>query len=91
MDGYKYDTDREAQIAEMRKDKWKKAILTQTMYIIKNSEIGMDSGYDPEKGIVAKKAELDEIEICGEAIDLIKSAGLYNHVMKNRHRYTSFY
>ena len=87
----KYRDDKEREIAEKQKDAWRLAILTQAMYIFKNSEIGLDSGYDPEKGIVAKKDDLSAIEICQSAIDYIKVAGLYNHVVTNRIRHTTFF
>lgn len=88
-DTYVYRNENEKKIADYKKDFWKKAILTQAFYVFKNSDIGLDSGYDPEKGIVAEKSALDEIEICRPAIDLLKSAGLYNHIVKNRFRYTT--
>lgn len=88
-DNAEYRNEREAKKAKVQKDAWKKAILTQAMYVFKNSDIGMDSGYDPEKGIIADKRSLDDIEICRQAIDFLKVAGLYNHVVKNRFRYTS--
>lgn len=88
-DNYVYGNENEAKLAKLRKDYWKKAILVQAMYVFKNSDIGLDSGYDPEKGIIAEKASLDEIEISRQAIDFIKNAGLYNHVVKNRFRYST--
>ena len=72
------------------RDYFKKALLEQAMYVIKNSDIGQDSGYDPEKGIVAPESDLQAIEICRPCINFLKEAGLFNHVMMNRPRYTSF-
>lgn len=89
-DGYEYKTEEEKKTAESRKDMWKKAILNQAMYVYRNTNLGLDSGYDPEKGIVISPQELQGIEICRPAIDLMKSAGLCNHVMRNTFRYTTF-
>ncbi len=66
---------------------WKLAILTQANYIFSNNEIMLDSGYDPEKGIVASRSDLEKIEICQAAIDYIKVAGLYNLCVSNKNRY----
>lgn len=66
------------------------AILTQAMYVYRNSDISLDSGYDPEKGIIAQKDELSSLIICEAALDFLKTAGLYNHVIKNRRRRTRF-
>lgn len=93
-DYYKDDfvpkNDWQKKFVNEQKDYWRKAILTQAMYVFRNSDIGMDSGYDPEKGIIAPETDLQAIEICRPCIDYLKSAGLYNHVVKNRPRYTSF-
>ena len=85
-----YRSERERKFCEEQKQAWKKAILTQAKYVFKNSNLGLDSGYDPEKGMVAAYEDLQKIEICRPAIDFIKKAGLYNHVVDNRYRYTSF-
>lgn len=85
-----YKDENENDIMAKQKDYWKKAILEQAMYVFKNSDIGQDSGYDPEKGIVAPQQDLQAIEICRPCINFLTEAGLYNHVMMNRPRYTSF-
>lgn len=89
-DDYKITQEWKKDIILEERDYWKKAILEQAMYIFKNSDIGQDSGYDPEKGIVATPEELQSIEVCRPCINFLAKAGLYNHVMKNRPRYTSF-
>lgn len=86
-----YLNERHRISAKETKEDWKKAILSQAMYVFKNSDLGFDSGYDPSKGIVAPHKELEEIEICRPTIDFLKSAGLLNHVVKNTVRYTSFH
>ena len=68
------------------KDAFKEAIILQAMYTYKNGDIGMDSGYDAERGIVARRAELVELSVCQDAIDILSNAGLFNLVMKNRPR-----
>lgn len=87
-DNYLNESHRKS--AKETKEAWKKAILSQAMYVFKNSDLGFDSGYDPAKGIIAQHRDLEEIEICRPAIDFLKSVGLLNHVVKNTVRYTSF-
>ena len=89
-DDYKCGDEYKQKAIDESKDYWKKAILEQAMYVFKNSDIGQDSGYDPEKGIVAPEYDLQAIEICRPCINFLISAGLYNHVMRNRPRNTSF-
>ena len=67
-----------------------KAILTQAYYVYYNSDIGTDSGYDPDKGIIADKRELERIKICDDAVNFLRDAGLFSHVMNNYRRHTSF-
>ena len=67
-------------------DAFKEAIIIQAMYNYKQGDIGMDSGYDMERGIVASRAELDELALCQDAINVLSNAGLWNLVMKNRPR-----
>ena len=89
-DDYIPKNDFNKKSIDLSRDYWKKAILEQAMYVFKNSDIGQDSGYDPEKGIMAPESDLQAIEICRPCIRFLIEAGLYNHVMKNRPRYTSF-
>lgn len=64
-----------------------KAIIVEAEYIIRNSDLFTDSGYDPEKGEIISMQKLQNIEICRSSIDFLKNCGLYNHVIKNRRRY----
>lgn len=88
-DDYVARSENEYNLLKKQRESWKKAILTQAMYIFRNGDIMTDSGYDPDKGIVAPISELHNIEICSAAIDYIKVAGLYNHVVTNKYRYTT--
>ena len=67
-----------------------KAIIEQTEYILRNSDLFTDSGYDPEKGIIVDFNKLYEIVICRTAINYLKNGGLFNKVIVNRKRYTDF-
>ena len=89
-DDYVFKNDFVRKAMEESRDYWKKAILEQAMYVFKNSDIGQDSGYDPEKGMVAPPEDLQAIEICRPCIRFLIEACLYNHNIKNRPRYTSF-
>jgi len=89
-DDYVHRFEFEKAPAHEKRQLWKKAILNQAMYVIKNGDIGLDSGYDIESGIVAKDRDLNAIEICRPSMDLMKQAGILNHVVKNRLRYTSW-
>ena len=78
---YKYEELQGIQLAA-----FKEAIILQAMYVYKNGDIGMDSGYDAERGSVIKRADLVEISVCQDAIDILSNAGLWNLAMKNKPR-----
>ena len=69
-------------------ENWQKAILTQAMYMFKNGDLGIESGYDAEKGQIIGRQELVEMAVCPAAIDYLSNAGLFNLVIKNRRRFT---
>lgn len=70
---------------------FKKAILYQAMYVYRNGDISMDSGYDPSKGPVESIDNLEKISYSQRAIQCLVDYGLYNHNIYNRRRYTRFY
>lgn len=78
------------ELSGFQLEEFQKAILTQAMYMFRNSDISLDSGYDPEKGIVASKEDLDKILISQSAINFLKTAGLCNYTISNRRRRTRF-
>lgn len=63
------------------------AIIKQAEYILRNSDIFTDSGYDPEKGVVISRQQLETIQICSASIDELVRCGLLNHVIRNRQRF----
>lgn len=75
------------RLGERQREHLQRAILTQALYVFRNGDLTTDSGYDPQRGPVATRQQLAEIEICAAAIDELKTAGLYNHVMDNRKRW----
>ena len=69
----------------------KTAILEQALYVFKNGDLSIDSGYDPQRGTTIEKNDLMRREISTQAIDILKNAGLFNQNVANKRRYTSFF
>lgn len=65
-----------------------KAIIYQAEYIIRNSDLFTDSGYDMERGFIADPDKLQKAAICPISKDLLLNCGIINHVIHNRKRYT---
>ncbi|MBR6515922.1 MAG: hypothetical protein IKT40_03610 [Bacilli bacterium] len=84
-----YEWDRN-KLSKFQLESLQKAILLQAEYIIRNSDLFSDSGYDLERGEVISYDKLQKIAICRSSIDLLKNCGLFNQTIKNRNRYPSF-
>jgi hypothetical protein len=68
-----------------------KAIIEQALYVLRNSEIWTDSGYDPEKLQLLDREKIYSISISQLAINQLKIGGLYNHSVCNIPRFPSWY
>lgn len=68
---------------ENMKEHYKKALLEQAIYIFRNSDITVDSGYDPEKGEVMNIGRLKNIMLAPNAIDHLRMCGLTNRQLLN--------
>ena len=63
---------------DLQKSYYKKALIEQAYYVFKNGDISSDSGYDPEKGIVASKHALNELVIAPNARNYLRMTGLWS-------------
>lgn len=68
---------------ENMKEHYKKALLEQSIYIFRNSDITVDSGYDPEKGEVMNIGRLKNIMLAPNAVDHLRMCGLTNRQLLN--------
>lgn len=64
-----------------QKEHYKKALLEQAIYIYRNSDLSVDSGYDPERGIISDKVR--NITLAPNAIDHLRMCGLTNRQLLN--------
>ena len=72
---------------------FKKAICLQTLYTIKNGALGLglDSGYDAERGIIADRDALARLEVPQVVVTLLHKSGLFNLKLKPRRRFNRGY
>lgn len=64
--------------SDERKAWYKKALMEQAYYVFKNGDISSDSGYDPERGVIASKHALSEITIAPNAKNFLRMTGLWS-------------
>lgn len=67
------------------------AILMQANYIIRNSDLTYDSGYDPDRGEIMSMEKISSIEINRASIEELKKCGLYNHKVHSLPRFPRFF
>ena len=75
---FKRVSDEWPQFSDFQKQHYKLALIEQAYYVFKNGDISSDSGYDPDKGIVASKHALTELVIAPNAKDHLRMTGLWS-------------
>ena len=62
---------------------YKYALMEQALYVFRNSDISVDSGYDLERGIIAGKHDLKELIIAPNTVDQLRLCNLWNRNIKS--------
>ena len=63
-----------------QKEHYKKALLEQAIYIFRNGDISVDSGYDPERGEIART---ERYAIAPNCKDHLRLCGIWNRNIPN--------
>ena len=61
-----------------QKEHYKRALLEQAIYVFRNGEISVDSGIDPEKGVVINGGSLKEMALAPNAKLELQLCGLWS-------------
>lgn len=72
--------------SDYQKYHYKLALLEQGLYVFKNGDISVDSGYDPEKGIVISSEDKKKIIISENCKEHLILCGLWCRKIKSRTR-----
>ena len=72
------------KFTDFQKLHYKYALLEQALYVFKNGDISVDSGYDIDTGIIAKKGDLKAITLSPNARDELVLCGLFDRHIKNK-------
>ena len=67
---------------DYQKKHYKLALLEQAIYVFKNGDISVDSGYDPDKGEVAKNPGV-KYAIAPNCKDNLRLCGIWNRNIPN--------
>lgn len=79
------------ELTSYQKENLQKAIIEECEYIMRNSDIFTDSGYDLERGEIISKEKLKNLELCNIAETYLRNCGLLNQKIGNRRRWTTFF
>ena len=75
---FKRVTDEWPCFTDWQKEHYKLALLEQGIYVFRNGDISVDSGYEPEQGITASRNAIKELSMAPNAIDHLIECGLWN-------------
>lgn len=64
------------ELTDYQKEKYKLALIEQALYVFQNGDISVDSGYDPDKGIVSSRHNLKQLAIAPNAINYLLLCGV---------------
>ena len=72
------------KFTEYQKKHYKRALLEQAIYVLKNGDISEDSGYDPERGEVIDRSKLKKISIAENCKQELILCGLWCRKIRNK-------
>ena len=75
---FKLISDYWPDFTDFQKLHYKYALLEQALYVFRNGEISVDSGYDPEKGIIIRPNEKKDLILAQNSKDHLMLIGLWN-------------
>lgn len=79
---FKRVTDEWPCFTDWQKENYKKALLEQCIYVFRNGDISVDSGYDPDEGIKVSRNNLTELSIAPNAKMYLELCGLWSRHIK---------
>lgn len=74
---FKRVSDYYPRFNDYQKLHYKYALLEQALYVFRNGDISIDSGYEPDEGIKATRDDLDKLIIAPNAISHLQEIGLW--------------
>ena len=70
------------RMTPFQKRNFKLGLLAQAYYVFRNGDLSSDSGYDPEKGIIAPRGKIEDITISSTALNYFKICNLLTRHIK---------
>lgn len=74
------------QLNDRQKEKYKLALIEQSLYVFKNGDISVDSGYDPASGPKATPRYLADAYLAPNAKNYLMQAGILSRELSTKGR-----
>lgn len=74
---FKLVTDEYPRFSDFQKEHYKLALLEQAIYVFRNGDISVDSGYEPDEGIKISRHAINEITLAPNTINHLRLTGLW--------------
>lgn len=72
------DVEREyPEFTDYQKEHYKLALLEQAIYIFRNGDVSVDSGYEPDKGEIVSRATIERLTIAPNCKNELILCGLW--------------
>lgn len=75
---FKLVTEEYPKFTNWQKQCYQKALLEQAIYIFRNGDISVDSGYEPDEGIKISRHSINELSIAPNALNYLRLCGLWS-------------
>ncbi len=72
------------EMSDFQKEKYRLALLEQAIYVFKNGDISVDSGYDPDEGLKISPHAKNELVLAPNAINNLRLCGIWTRHIGSR-------
>lgn len=72
------------KFTDYQKKHYKLALLEQAIYLVRNGDVSVDSGYDPDKGEIMNRNRLKMLSLAPNCVDELVLCGIYGRNLGDR-------
>lgn len=72
---------------DYQKKHYKRALLEQAIYVFKNGDLSVDSGFDPERGVITDIETIKKISLAPNAKQELILCGLWSRALRGSRSY----
>lgn len=77
-----------ANFSDYQKECYKRALLEQAIYVFKNCDISVDSGYDTERGLIVDQETIKKLSLSLNTKENLVMCGLWSRHIRGARAYS---